>query len=41
MLQSKVFLDPIIQNATKWTDIEVTERAKWLATNAIQKVWKL
>jgi Protein of unknown function (DUF1524) len=39
--QSKVFMNPIIENATKWTDTEVTERAKWLATNAIQKVWKL
>ena len=39
--KSKVFLDPIIENATDWTQVEIAKRAKWLATNAFQKVWKI
>ena len=41
LLKSKVFLDPIIEKATDWTDVEITERGKWLAKTAIQKVWKI
>lgn len=39
--KSKVFLDPVIEKATDWTAVEITERAKWLATTAIQVVWKI
>ncbi len=39
--KSKVFLDPIIMNAIAWTDSEIAARAKWLATTAFQKVWKI
>jgi len=39
--KSKIFLDPVLENATKWTDVEISERAKWLAGNAYNKVWKI
>ena len=41
LLKSKVFLDPVIENATNWTEVEVAQRGKWLATTASQKVWKI
>ena len=36
-----VFLDPVIAKATDWTETEINERAKWLATAAVQVVWKI
>ena len=39
--KSKVFLDPVIENATEWTEAEIAKRAKWLAGAAFQKVWKI
>jgi hypothetical protein len=39
--RSKIFLDPVITKATSWTGKEIAERAKWLATAAFEKAWKI
>lgn len=38
---SKVFLDPVLSAAVAWTAKDVQTRAKWLAKNAYEKVWKV
>ncbi len=39
--QSKIFLDPVLSGTTTWTAKEILSRAKWLATNAYETVWKV
>lgn len=39
--KSKVFLDPVLANATVWTATQIEERAKWMAKSAYDKVWKI
>jgi len=39
--KSKIFLDPVIESATEWTEIEIAKRTKWLAETAFQKAWKI
>jgi Protein of unknown function (DUF1524) len=38
---SKLKLDPVIEQATKWTSVEIAARAKWLSERAYKKVWKI
>jgi len=39
--KSKVFLDPVLAKAADWTDVEISDRAKWLAETAFKTVWKI
>ena len=38
---SNLSLDPILQKSSSWTEREIDERARWLAKQAYEKVWKL
>jgi hypothetical protein len=39
--EEHVPLDPILQAATAWTDKEIQKRSEYLATIALEKIWKL
>ena len=41
LAKSKLSLDPILQKSLRWTKMEIDERARWLAKQAYEKVWKL
>jgi len=38
---AKVWIDPVILEASAWGAAEIEQRAKWLADSAYRKVWKL